>query len=117
MRKSRPRIQLHHMTLIAVALSAIVTLACFVRYSLAAGNVYEDKFISAGAYHTCGVKTDGTLACWGRSRTYGQATPPAGTFTQVTTGWWHTCGVKSDGTVACWGRNLEGQLNAVNYRL
>src|SRR5438874_8292710 len=30
--------------------------------------------ISAGASHTCGIRTDGTVACWGGNG-YGQATP------------------------------------------
>jgi Ca2+-binding RTX toxin-like protein len=38
--------------------------------------------ISAGFGHTCGIRTDGTLACWGRNLE-GQASPPAGTFTAV----------------------------------
>ena len=29
-----------------------------------------------GHYHTCGLQTDGTLACWG-DNDYGQASPPA----------------------------------------
>ena len=40
---------------------------------------------------------------------YGQATPPAGTFTQVSAGMYHTCGVRTDGTLACWGNNNSGQ--------
>ncbi|HXE99954.1 MAG TPA: RCC1 domain-containing protein, partial [Solirubrobacterales bacterium] len=35
--------------------------------------------VDAGGQHTCGIKTDGTVACWGLD-TDGQATPPAGTF-------------------------------------
>jgi hypothetical protein len=54
------------------------------------------------------VKTNGTLACWG-DNSYGQSTPPAGTFTQVAAGASHTCGVKTDGTLACWGYNGSGQ--------
>ena len=66
------------------------------------------SMISAGVFHTCGVRTDGTLACWGYNN-YGQATPPAGTFTEVSAGWWHTCGVRTDGTLACWGSNGWGE--------
>ncbi|HEY0735338.1 MAG TPA: S8 family serine peptidase [Herpetosiphonaceae bacterium] len=66
------------------------------------------KSVSAGYVHTCGVRTDQTLACWG-SNTYGQATPPSGTFTQVSAGYFHTCGVRTNQTVACWGRNSDGQ--------
>ncbi len=64
--------------------------------------------ISPGYIHTCGLKSDGTLACWGANG-YGQAAPPTGSFTQVSAGNFHTCGVKSDGTLACWGANGYGQ--------
>ena len=33
--------------------------------------------VTAATYHTCGLRNDGTLACWGRN-TYGIATPPNG---------------------------------------
>ena len=65
--------------------------------------------VAAGWRHTCGVKTDGTVACWGDDR-YGKSTPPVDIFfTQVAAGEDHTCGVKTDGTVACWGYNSDGQ--------
>ena len=35
--------------------------------------------VSAGGFHTCGVRNNGSVACWG-SDEYGQATPPAGSF-------------------------------------
>src|SRR5262245_8043588 len=65
--------------------------------------------LSAGFFHSCSVKSDGTLACWGNN-TYGQLTTiPSGTFSQVSAGVGHTCGVRSDGTLACWGDNFAGQ--------
>ena len=64
--------------------------------------------VSAGAEHTCGVKRDGSVACWGSNR-FGQATPPAGEFASVNAGDFHNCGVKRDGSVACWGWNKVGQ--------
>ena len=60
--------------------------------------------VTAGYWHTCGVGTDGTLACWGRNAN-GQATPPAGTFSQVSAAYGYSCGVRTDGTLACWGWN------------
>jgi hypothetical protein len=68
--------------------------------------------ISAGSYHTCGVRVDGTLACWGYNSD-GQSNPPSGTFSRVSAGWTHTCGIKSDGTLACWGSDTYGQLSNV----
>jgi len=64
--------------------------------------------VSVGEWHTCGVRTDGTLACWGDNG-YGQATPPTGTFSQVSAGDYHNCGLRTDGTLACWGLNWGGQ--------
>jgi hypothetical protein len=60
--------------------------------------------ISAGRYHTCRLKKDGTIVCWGVNN-HGQAAPPASSFARVSAGYWHTCGLRSDGTIACWGFN------------
>ena len=46
--------------------------------SLQAGAAPDSKgfaAVSAGGSHTCGVKTNGSVACWGADD-YGQATPP-----------------------------------------
>jgi hypothetical protein len=66
--------------------------------------------MSAGGFHTCAVRTDGTVVCWG-DNTYGQAIAPLGltSVTQVTTGDLHTCALKTDGTVVCWGANGNRQ--------
>ncbi len=64
--------------------------------------------VSAGSYHTCGLHTNGTLACWGDNFS-GQAAPPPGLFSRVSTGFFHSCGLRTDGTLACWGDNSFGQ--------
>jgi alpha-tubulin suppressor-like RCC1 family protein len=72
---------------------------------------YETSYaeqINTGRYHTCMVNTCGDIECWGRND-YGQASPPAGDFSQVTAGAFHTCGLKSDGSVQCWGNNSWNQ--------
>ena len=65
--------------------------------------------ISSGLAHTCGIRGNGTLTCWGRND-HGQATPPTGTFRQVSAGRFHTCGLRSNGTVACWGEDLHNKI-------
>ena len=65
--------------------------------------------VSAGDRHTCGLKADGTLVCWG-DNTYGQASVPSNpNWVQVSAGWVHTCGLQADGTLACWGDNTYRQ--------
>ena len=38
---------------------------------------FESGAVSAGFYHSCGVRSDGTVACWGDNSS-GQASPPGG---------------------------------------
>src|SRR5262245_33083277 len=67
--------------------------------------------IDAGQNHTCAIRSDGTVACWGWNE-YGQSTPPSGTFIQVSGGGQHSCGVRTNGTIACWGSNSAGHAHA-----
>jgi alpha-tubulin suppressor-like RCC1 family protein len=50
----------------------------------------------------CALRTDGTLACWGKND-QGQATPPAGKFTQVRAGSTFSCALDESGREWCWG--------------
>jgi len=68
------------------------------------------KQITAGNYHTCGLKSDGSAICWGAGKDstksgfeHGQSIVPSSTFTQLSAGSVHTCGLKSDGSAICWG--------------
>lgn len=66
------------------------------------------KMVAAGGGQTCGLKTDGSVGCWGWDL-FAKATPPAGSFSQISAGHHHNCGVKIDGSVACWGGNNDGE--------
>ena len=64
--------------------------------------------VSAGGYHTCGVRPDRSVECWGSDISIygsGQSSPPDGSFASVSAGGEHTCGVRTDGSVECWGAN------------
>ncbi|NJO18212.1 MAG: hypothetical protein HC877_21505 [Thioploca sp.] len=76
--------------------------------------------ISAGGRHTCGVRTDHTVACWGSHladalngngvarpvNSDSQSTPPEGEFLQVVAMKHSSCGIRPDQTVECWGGGL-----------
>ena len=64
--------------------------------------------LSAGGVHSCGLRTDGAIECWGWNR-QGQSYPPEGAFAFVSAGGDHTCGLRPDGTAECWGWNSDGQ--------
>ena len=86
--------------------------------------------LAGGGVHTCALKTDGSVLCWG-SNAKGQlgakskdacgsnATPCSLTpvvvaglsaVVELDAGGSHTCARKADGTVLCWGWNEQGQL-------
>ena len=63
--------------------------------------------IGTGSVHSCAIKPDNSLACWG----YSQSPPPSGKFKTISSGLLHACGIKSDDTLACWGADLEGTMD------
>jgi alpha-tubulin suppressor-like RCC1 family protein len=81
--------------------------------------------MAAGYDHSCAIKDDGTVRCWGKGANgrlgYGNtnnklsptATSSLGTgrtAVDITAGGDHTCAVLDDGSVKCWGGNAFGQL-------
>jgi alpha-tubulin suppressor-like RCC1 family protein len=86
----------------------------------------------AGEEHTCGIRTDGTVACWGDSAAVGAPGHPflhendtcylvaactvtpvllngmSGAYT-LASGGRHTCAI-SGGGLRCWGSNFSGEL-------
>src|SRR3989339_102681 len=80
--------------------------------------------VSAGIFHTCGIRAnDSRVLCWG-SGTYGQLgdgesgdnlnsniTTDSSSYTSVSAGRYHTCGIRvNDLRVLCWGESLYGRL-------
>ena len=69
--------------------------------------------VATGGWHgqaTCGLRTNGTIACWGGDLAgWSLSEPPTGKFSAVTTGDFHACGLRTNGTIACWGNNNRGQ--------
>lgn len=80
------------------------------------------RSVSAGGLHTCGIRTAGSLWCWG-SNAHGQigdgtaqdrlAPTQVGTatdWTAVSAGAQHTCARRAAGTLWCWGLGEDGRL-------
>lgn len=72
--------------------------------------------VAAGEAHTCAVRDDSSLWCWGRndanqiaagSGTLEADTPFTipGAWQTVATSFDTTCGIQTDGSLWCWGRN------------
>jgi hypothetical protein len=66
--------------------------------------------IASGVLHTCGLRADGSVLCWGlgvmkqgSGFDFGQAAPQAGPFLQISAGFYQSCGVTHQHKVECWG--------------
>jgi hypothetical protein len=70
------------------------------------------KSIATGHQHSCAIKLDNTVACWGNN-TYNQAPATrAGNHKMLAAGQYHTCAIMSDNSIQCWGRNDNLQAPA-----
>jgi len=67
--------------------------------------------VSGGYFHSCGIKDDNTITCWGVNA-YGRAGAHGGPFAAISAGGLHTCGIRADSTAVCWGNNDDGQADA-----
>jgi len=78
------------------------------------------KQLAVGLAHSCAIKTDGALYCWGSNDSGelghttvagpAQVTPNGTSYLQVSAGKAHTCGIRTNHTLWCWGDNSRGQL-------
>lgn len=89
--------------------------------------------ITAGSDHTCALKSDGGVQCWGNNN-FGrlgngassgddssipvEVTGLSDSATAVAAGDAHTCAALAGGGVQCWGRNSDGELGdgTTDYR-
>ena len=69
------------------------------------------RSVSAGGAHSCAVRTDDTITCWGYNES-GRADAPEGTYRSVSAGGAHSCAVRTDDTITCWGYNESGRADA-----
>lgn len=87
---------------------------------ISVGNTWNS--VTTGGSHTCGIRDNNTLWCWGDNSSYNLGTgnttqqlspiqiSAGNTWKMVTTGLSHTCGIRSDDSMLCWGSNGYGQL-------
>lgn len=79
--------------------------------------------VATGGYHSCALKENGRVFCWGYNARGQLGTGVAGGWettpvqidlptraTAIAAGHEHTCAVLRNRTLACWGYNNEGQL-------
>ena len=97
-------------------------LICDVPYNFGQSIPPDGDFVSVtvGDSHACGIRADGTVACWGAGTTdqgcsstvlsfhCGQSQAPPGRFEQLALGNVHTCAMRADRTVQCWGWEGDG---------
>lgn len=91
------------------------------------GMMEEVQAIDAGEGHTCALRVDGSVRCWGNNfygqlgdGTYVESNLPVDVLgldfgaVAISAGASHTCALLSNGLVKCWGDNLFGQLGDVD---
>ena len=69
--------------------------------------------VTAGGVHSCALRADGTVTCWGYNYHGQLAAPTSGDFAAVAAGGAHSCALRADGTITCWGDNDFGQYDDI----
>lgn len=64
--------------------------------------------VTVGRDHSCGLKKDGSITCWGDNSDGEQLFPAGNDFVAIDSGYQHTCAQRTDGTISCWGSDSYG---------
>ena len=56
--------------------------------------------MTAGNNHSCGLRTNGVIECWGDNNV-GQTIVSRGKYVAVSAGTWHSCGLRTNGVISC----------------
>lgn len=65
--------------------------------------------LSTGRRHSCWLKEDASIVCWGYPEWGRLDAPATGSYVQVSAGSEHSCAVADDQSVVCWGNDGNGQ--------
>nr|CCA22321.1 conserved hypothetical protein [Albugo laibachii Nc14] len=64
--------------------------------------------ISSGRLHSCGIRQEETIECWGSGII---EKDPEGLYQQVSSGDFHSCGLLRDHSIRCWGESLSEETS------
>jgi hypothetical protein len=65
--------------------------------------------LSLGERFGCGLRTDGTISCWGANDEEQRTLPRDRMYRDIGCGAYHCCGLDTAGALTCVGRNRDGQ--------
>ena len=89
------------------------------------GTGYTALDFDTGQKHTCAVRNDGSILCWGTGTSGSNRqwifskinchpqivdSPSWASYSNVSVGYSHTCAMVDEGGIMCWGDNSHGQL-------
>ena len=67
--------------------------------------------VAAALQHTCGIRTNGSITCWGASAE-NELASPSGIFRSISCGLCFCCAISVESKVSCWGCNKVSQTAA-----